>query len=150
MKSSRFGWPQLVKIDVEGHEPAVLRSLLTPLRAMAPKALVFEHHGGQDATFGEIFRQLAGCGYGVFAIEKSLRATTLRSLRWARSRATDFVAIRRTIIDPRREGTIRLDELRRAVAAEVLPASPAPADAGRRRRIGPQSGSRMRSPCRTR
>ena len=122
VKSSRFGWPQLVKIDVEGHEPAVLRSLLTPLRAMAPKALVFEHHGGQDATFGEIFRQLAGCGYGVFAIEKSLRATTLRSLRWARSRATDFVAIRRTIIDPRREGTIRLDELRRAVAAEVLPA----------------------------
>jgi FkbM family methyltransferase len=119
VKSSRFGWPQLVKIDVEGHEPAVIRSLLAPLRAMTPKAVVFEHHGGQDATFSEMFRQLVGCGYGVFAIEKSLVATTLRPLASARSRATDFVAIRGTIIDPRHESTIGLEELRRAVAIEA-------------------------------
>jgi len=42
VRNSRFGWPTLVKIDVEGFEPTVIKSLLPAFESSFIKCCVFE------------------------------------------------------------------------------------------------------------
>jgi FkbM family methyltransferase len=59
----------LVKIDAEGAEEAILSSSLARLERMQPKAIVFEDNGGAAAN---ITSMLMSIGYTVFGIRKSL------------------------------------------------------------------------------
>jgi FkbM family methyltransferase len=59
----------LVKIDVEGHEPAVLRGATTLLQSGALRHIIFEEHGAyptETSLFLERF------GYTIFTLERSL------------------------------------------------------------------------------
>lgn len=114
VRKSEFGWPSIVKVDVEGHEPEVLRSLEPALCEAVPKAVVFEHLDGLDDRFRAMRDLLIARGYGVFAIEKSPLVTVLRSLDTTTSSATDFVGVRKDLLDPGRRGTISLRELKRS------------------------------------
>ena len=54
-----------MKIDVEGHEPAVLRGAAEALAAGRIRNVVFEDHAGPDSPAG---RFLAGFGYAIRGI----------------------------------------------------------------------------------
>jgi FkbM family methyltransferase len=56
--ADKYGRPAFVKIDVEGHELAVLRGM-----NFDPPALSFEYHGSLLAEAGECVRLLAARGY---------------------------------------------------------------------------------------
>ncbi len=92
---SQFDWPTLVKIDVEGHEPAVIESLLPALQARIPKALVFEHLGGENDAFRRMLHHFTSNGYQVMAIRKTPFATQLVELGQQKGKVTDYAAIRK-------------------------------------------------------
>src|SRR6185437_3525036 len=62
----------LVKIDVEGHEEAVLRACKHELQRLRPRAIVFEDHTRSAAPEGVIGKILTEIGYGVSSIQKRL------------------------------------------------------------------------------
>lgn len=70
-RNSSFGWPTIVKIDVEGHEPHVFKSLTPCLESGRCKAIVFENHATETEAFNCIRRQVEQYGYSVFGIRKS-------------------------------------------------------------------------------
>jgi FkbM family methyltransferase len=82
-----FGWPTLVKIDVEGSEVTVFRSLLPAFQSGRVRCCVFEA-SPVEADFAQILAMTAPFGYGAFAIRRSPfstwleRATTLREHVW--------------------------------------------------------------------
>ena len=72
MERSGLDRLDLVKIDVEGHEEPVLRSLQPILARWRPRAVVFEHDGNPDepgSAVGSVFRDL---DYRVLGIRKRL------------------------------------------------------------------------------
>ena len=48
---SGYGWPTLIKIDVEGHEALVVDSCLSALRSQHCRVVVFENHVGEVDAF---------------------------------------------------------------------------------------------------
>jgi FkbM family methyltransferase len=76
---TRIGAVDLIKIDVEGHEERVLRSLAPVIRRSLPRAIVFEARGGlaKDHPIVELLHDL---GYAVAAIRKTLNGWRLVSI----------------------------------------------------------------------
>lgn len=94
MESSGFGWPTVVKIDVEGHEPQVFRSLEPCISSGTCKAIVFENHPSETEAFDSIRSLVVPCGYGVYAITKSIWATSLVRVEKQAPHVTDYAVIR--------------------------------------------------------
>jgi len=63
----------LIKIDVEGHELPILRSIEPELRRLRPRAILFE----DQTESGELRHILRRCGYSIFGIKKTLFKTQL-------------------------------------------------------------------------
>jgi len=86
----------LIKIDVEGHEEAVLRTLIPVITEQRPRAIVFEHDGDLGDASVPIRRVFDGRGYQIVGLRKSLRRWCLDPLEVLvaqRRRAHDYVAI---------------------------------------------------------
>jgi FkbM family methyltransferase len=88
---------RLLKIDVEGHEPVILRAAEPFLRTTPPDIIVFESHTSRGPFFSRPEVQiLASLGYRFHAIERKLFSIRLRPLRTESDLAQawyDFVAI---------------------------------------------------------
>jgi len=103
---------RLVKMDVEGFEPAVLRGAVDLFRSTPPEAIIFELNE-RDVSLRNhpTFRILDELGYAFFAIPRCLvRMRLVRFDPWSSSspRAHDFLA------SPRGELYERVAELVRA------------------------------------
>ena len=95
--------PRLLKLDVEGHEAAVIAGASAEFWAHGPDVIVLEELGKPSQDQLSI-RTLEECGYWVMAIPKARLRTTLVPLA-ATAEAHDFVAVRR--------GRAGIDTLRR-------------------------------------
>jgi FkbM family methyltransferase len=80
-----FARIDLLKIDVEGHELPIFRSIAGELDRLRPRAILFEDH----ACSAELRSILEAVGYRVAAIEKQLFRTRLSP----QGRANDFLAV---------------------------------------------------------
>ena len=76
---SGLGWPTLVKIDVEGYEPNVIRSLRPAFEYRDIKCCVFECF--QKESLLEIIAAVESYGYKTHAIRKSVFSTWLEGTR---------------------------------------------------------------------
>lgn len=72
---STFPRVDIVKIDVEGHEEPIFRSMANELRRLKPRAILFEDHGDGAAPDGKLGSLLPE--YRIFGIDKRLMATKL-------------------------------------------------------------------------
>lgn len=86
----------LVKIDVEGHEDAVITSLAPVIEQYRPRAIVFEHFGGFADASNNIRKTLEQLKYSIWGVKKNLLSWRLISLAqmletewWA----SDYVAL---------------------------------------------------------
>ncbi len=91
---SKYGWPTLVKIDVEGHELAVIRSLSEAIEKRICRAIVFENHANEEKSFSGIREIAEQNGYSIYAIRKSLLRTTLSKTGQTIEGATDYLMVR--------------------------------------------------------
>jgi FkbM family methyltransferase len=92
----RFEKLDLVKIDVEGHEEAIIRSGADELRRLQPKAILFEDHGKKASPTGAIGGLLVACGYNIYGVRKGLMKTSLVPIRNdADCRYNDYLAVSR-------------------------------------------------------
>lgn len=62
----------VIKIDVERHEEAVLKTLLPILKNHKPKAIVFEHYGNLNDPQSPVRRIFDELGFSLFGIHKKL------------------------------------------------------------------------------
>lgn len=89
----------VLKIDVEGHEPAVLRGALESIRAGRIRHIVFEDHAAADS---EAIRMLQAEGYAVFSLGWRMRGPVVEPLGKAtvpaRYEAPNFVATRESAL----------------------------------------------------
>lgn len=92
---SAYGWPTLVKIDVEGHEPSVIKSLAPALKTRACKAIVFENHATECVALATIAEVSAEHEYTLYGIRKTLFSTYLVPTSRQVAGVTDYV-----IVDP--------------------------------------------------
>ncbi len=93
-ESSNFGWPTIVKIDVEGHEPQVFRSLAPCFASRTCKALVFENHESEVDAFDTVRAVTEPYGYEIYGIKKLPWSTILLSTKGQISHITDYAVIR--------------------------------------------------------
>lgn len=93
-EASSFGWPTIVKIDVEGHEPQVFRSLEPCLASKKCKAIVFENHNNESDAFSMIHSIALLHGYDVYGVAKSPWSTRLILTRQQLPGITDYAALR--------------------------------------------------------
>jgi FkbM family methyltransferase len=99
-QQSKFGWPTLIKMDVQGYESLVIRSLRPAFQASIPRAVVFEHMSGIDPGWRQIFSELTASRYVIFAIRRNAWATWLEPVNAATDRATDYAAVRGDLVEP--------------------------------------------------
>lgn len=91
---STFDRMDLLKIDVEGMEEVVLRSIETELTRLKPKAILFEDQTGEAAPDGRIGSILTRAGYTIHAIDKHLLKTKLAEVKSGQDcRANDYLAV---------------------------------------------------------
>lgn len=90
---SGWGWPALVKIDVEGHESAVIGSLRDAFKEREIKALVFECHKHDRAQFEDIREVIDGLNYSIYGITKSIYLTNLVRVEKHESCMTDYAIV---------------------------------------------------------
>jgi FkbM family methyltransferase len=84
----------LVKIDVEGHEGAVLKACQAELDRLRPRAILFEDHSQSAAPDGSIGRIFKSIGYQVLGVKKRLTRLKLVSIASARDcKYNDYLAI---------------------------------------------------------
>ena len=90
--------PDIIKIDVEGHEAAVIRGITPALEKFRPAAVVFEHHTRGGAPDPEILQQFEALRYDVMRIGRRWNGWELapydRPLDGYEP-SPDFVALRR-------------------------------------------------------
>ena len=91
---SKFGWPTLVKIDVEGFEPAVIRTLLPAFESRRIRCCVFECHRSEAEGFRAIRDATREFGYRTFAIRKTPFSTRLDPADGLVRGATDYAIVR--------------------------------------------------------
>ena len=96
-RNSRFGWPTLVKIDVEGFEPNVIKSLVPAFETGLIKCCVFECKVSEKGSFQQINESLAGFGYKTYAIRKSIFSTWLEETSKLVTDVTDYALVRSAI-----------------------------------------------------
>lgn len=96
-QASLFGWPTIVKIDVEGHEPQVFRSLEPCLESKRCKVIVFENHNTEADAFRSIQAITSAHGYDIHGVAKSPWSTRLISTEKQLGGVTDYAAIRRDL-----------------------------------------------------
>lgn len=63
-----LGTPDVIKIDVEGHEAAVLRGIAPVLESDRPRLVIFEHHTRDRAVDPEIAALFDGLEYDLLRI----------------------------------------------------------------------------------
>jgi FkbM family methyltransferase len=93
MRSS-YDWPTMVKIDVEGFEPTVVRSLREAFRSRRVRVCVFECHRSQETAFKQIREVTQPCGYLLYAIRKTPFSTRLVPTAMLARAVTDYALIR--------------------------------------------------------
>ncbi len=95
---SKYGWPTLVKIDVEGHEPMVIESLRPALEQQACQAVVFECLPSDSKNFKNIESIAEKTGYAIFGIAKSVLSTSLVPTHSPISGINDYVIVPKSTI----------------------------------------------------
>lgn len=98
-EKSKFGWPSVVKIDVEGHESAVLRSLAPAFRTKTCKAVVFENHRAETVAFRTALEIGEENGYRIYGIQKSPWFTTLVYASKQIIGVTDYAMLRTDLLE---------------------------------------------------
>ena len=87
---------ELIKIDVEGHERAVVESLAPYLSRLQTRAILFEDHTKQAGVDGAIGATLDSAGYQIFRIQKGFTRIDLVPVRTAADcTSPEFIAIKR-------------------------------------------------------
>ncbi|WP_172970128.1 FkbM family methyltransferase [Erythrobacter sp. THAF29] len=85
----------LLKIDVEGFEEAILRNAEGELARLQPRAILVEDQTGALAPDGAIGAILTRLGYEIFGIRKQLLKTDLTPIRTREDcRYNDYLALR--------------------------------------------------------
>jgi FkbM family methyltransferase len=110
LASLRLGGEYAVKIDVEGHEGAVLAGLVPYFAKHPPRGVVFESHGhlyrGEDFFASRPYQILGGADFRIFQIRKSLFSLAYGEVdpEGPAPEATDLVAVRPDAVErlPRR------------------------------------------------
>lgn len=97
-ESSRFGWPTLIKMDVEGFEPIVFQSLKPAIESRTCEAIVFENHASQKEAFATILGLVKPHGYRIFAVTKTVFSTRLTPCESLVKSATDYACLRDDIV----------------------------------------------------
>jgi FkbM family methyltransferase len=88
--------PDLIKIDVEGHEEQVISSLLSALNKRLPRAILYEDHGDKSSPEKPIGSMLGSAGYDVFAVIKRLTGLNLLPVSSTQQCiANDYIAVRK-------------------------------------------------------
>lgn len=95
-------WPTIAKIDVEGHEFQAFKSLEPCISDRSCKAIVFESHRSDTASFQEIRDMSIFYGYNVFSIRKSPWSTALVQADEHSEAATDYAVISLQVVDGNR------------------------------------------------
>ena len=85
---------RLLKLDVEGHEAAVLAGAAEVLATAGPEVILFEEHR-EPVREQRSPQLLQAAGYRIFAIPKDKLRLRLRPIEHSSRPAHDFVAIRR-------------------------------------------------------
>jgi FkbM family methyltransferase len=101
-RQSKFGWPTLAKIDVEGFEPSVIRSMVPAFESSHIRCCVFECHASKKANFHEIRAATEKFGYTTYAIRKTAFSTFLVRANALVERATDYAIIRADLYQGKR------------------------------------------------
>lgn len=84
----------LIKIDVEGLEEPIFRSIEPELIRLRPRAILFEDQTGAASPAEKIGSVLTRCGYQIFGIHKGLLKTKLVAVRTrAQCRFNDYLAL---------------------------------------------------------
>jgi len=84
----------LIKIDVEGFEEAIFRSMESELMRLRPRAILFEDQTGNASPDGKIGSILVPAGYQIFGISKRVLKTKLVRIRSASDgQFNDYVAL---------------------------------------------------------
>lgn len=98
VESSKFGWLTVAKIDVEGHEPQVFRSLAPCFASRICKAVVFENHRSETQAFDTIKAVTEPHGYEIYGIRKSLWSTELVPTQEQLSQVINYAVIRADLL----------------------------------------------------
>lgn len=93
-KQSQYGWPTIIKIDVEGFEPSVIKSLEPAFECRRVRCCVFECHSTEATGFENIRNTTEKFGYHIYAIQKTIFTTTLTPTLALVKDATDYAIIR--------------------------------------------------------
>jgi FkbM family methyltransferase len=93
-RQSRFGWPTLAKIDVEGFEPVVIRSMRPAFESRRIRCCVFECHASEGSSFQEIRASTEKFDYTAYAIRKTPWSTYLVTAPSLVQDSTDYALIR--------------------------------------------------------
>lgn len=84
----------LIKIDVEGLEEPIFRSIEKELKRLRPRAILFEDQTGAASPEGKIGSILTRTGYRIFGIDKRLMKTKLAPIQSrADCRFNDYLAL---------------------------------------------------------
>jgi FkbM family methyltransferase len=85
---------RLFKLDVEGHEAAVLTGAASYLEQHGPDAIIFEEHK-KPALGQPSVQMVASIGYSVFSIPRRLLRPRLQAVEVDEAWSHDFVAVRK-------------------------------------------------------
>jgi len=96
-QQSRYGWPSIVKIDVEGFEPSVTKSLAPAFSDKHIRCCVFECHPTKTIEYESIRASTERLGYLIYAICKTVYATDLVLAPTMVKGATDYAIIRKDL-----------------------------------------------------
>lgn len=84
----------LIKIDVEGHEQAVISAFSPIIPILRPRAIIFADHTASAAPDGPIGRVLAEHGYMIYGIRKRLTRVNAVPISVAEQcKFNDYVAV---------------------------------------------------------
>jgi len=99
VESSAYGWPTLVKIDVEGFEPVIFQALMPAIISRICEVIVFENHPNQVDALKIISDLVIPHGYKIFAIHKTPFSTKLTACKGVMKSATDYAVIRDDVLN---------------------------------------------------